>query len=296
MIGRVTQRMMVDNSLASLQSGLGRLEKLHEQLSTGRVLNRPSDSPTDTTTAMRLRSSLSDRTQYARNAEDGQAWLNLADQTLRDVNDRLRRARDLGLQGASSGGNDQASRAALAAEVDQIRKGILAAANTTYLDRPIFGGVTTGSEAFHLDPTTDAVGFAGQTGEVKRAVGDGVKIAVNVDGEQVFGSVFADLANLSAALQSGDVATINDGLQALKDAQDRIGASLSDIGAREDRVDTALQNAKDGELSVKNSLSNVENVDIVEATVQLQLQEVAYQTSLAATAKVIQPSLWDFLR
>ena len=59
-IQRVTQNMLSQRSLFSLQSGLSRLSALQEQLSTGRVLNRPSDSPTDTTSAMRLRSSLTE--------------------------------------------------------------------------------------------------------------------------------------------------------------------------------------------------------------------------------------------
>jgi flagellar hook-associated protein 3 FlgL len=40
----------------------------------------------------------------------------------------------------------------------------------------------------------------------------------------------------------------------------------------------------------------VENVDIAKAIVDLQMQEVAYQAALGATARVIQPSLLDFLR
>ena len=48
-IQRVTQNMLTDRSVGALQTGLSRLAKLQEQMSTGRVLNRPSDSPTDTT-------------------------------------------------------------------------------------------------------------------------------------------------------------------------------------------------------------------------------------------------------
>ena len=40
----------------------------------------------------------------------------------------------------------------------------------------------------------------------------------------------------------------------------------------------------------------MENTDLAKATVDLQLQQVAYQAALAATARVIQPSLQDFLR
>ena len=51
-ITRVTQNMMTQRSLTGMQTSLSRLAKLQEQLSTGRVLNRPSDSPTGTTSAI----------------------------------------------------------------------------------------------------------------------------------------------------------------------------------------------------------------------------------------------------
>jgi flagellar hook-associated protein 3 FlgL len=49
-------------------------------------------------------------------------------------------------------------------------------------------------------------------------------------------------------------------------------------------------------LSNTASLSEIENVDIARAVVDLQMQEVAYQAALGATARVLQPSLLDFLR
>jgi flagellar hook-associated protein 3 FlgL len=56
-----------------------------------------------------------------------------------------------------------------------------------------------------------------------------------------------------------------------------------------DRTETA-------QLDAKNALAEVESVDLPKAITELKLQEVAYQAALAATARVIQPSLLDFLR
>jgi flagellar hook-associated protein 3 FlgL len=53
---------------------------------------------------------------------------------------------------------------------------------------------------------------------------------------------------------------------------------------------------RDAELSLQDSLSQVENVDMARAMVDLQMNEVAYQAALGATARVLQPSLLDFLR
>lgn len=61
-------------------------------------------------------------------------------------------------------------------------------------------------------------------------------------------------------------------------------------------MEAAIGSAADSELRLTASLSDVENVDLPKATIELQLANVAYQAALGATSKVIQPSLLDFLR
>ncbi len=301
---RITQRLMVGNSLASLQNGLGRLARTQEQLHTGRVINRPSDSPIGTNNAMRLRSEATAQTQYARNAEDGLGWLGQIDNTLMSMMDSVRRTRNLALQGASTGSNSQASRAALAAEVEQIREALVSSANTQYLGRPVFGGTTAGKVAY--DPATAAfVGVPvtqpapapGTT--VERTVADGVRVRVDVTGPEAFGppgdDLFKTLGDVVNHLRT-DPAALGADLDKLDAALTRMQTALTQVGTRYGRLEQAAQNAKNVTLDLQASLSEVENVDMAKAMVDLQLQEVAYQASLATTARVLQPSLIDFLR
>ena len=294
-ITRVTQNMMTQRSLTGMQTSLSRLAKLQEQLSTGRVLNRPSDSPTGTTSAMRIRATLSDVKQYGRNAQDGNGWLSTADAALTAANDQVLRARDLALQGANDAGSGPTAREALAVEVDQIRAGLVNTANSDYLGRPVFGGVTAGPAAY------DASGaYVGTPGAVNRTVGEGTTVRVDVDGPAAFGptgnSVFDHLTALSTALRANDQVGIRSALDALETDRDRITTTQADVGSRQNRVEIAAQAASDGELRLRNSLSEVENADLPKTIVDLQMQQVAYQASLGATSKVIQPSLLDFLR
>jgi flagellar hook-associated protein 3 FlgL len=294
-IQRVTQNMLTNRSVSALQTGLSKLAKLQEQMSTGRVLNRPSDSPTDTTSAMRIRSSLADVKQYGRNANDGDAWLTTIDSALTSANDQVLRARDLALQGANSGVAGPTAREALASEVDQIRSGLIDTANSSYLGRPVFGGVTAGPKAY------DATGaYTGSAGAVNRTVSEGTTIRVDVDGQQAFGAagstVFDHLSALSTALRAGDQAGISASITALNADRDRITTTQTDVGSRQVRVEAAIQASSDNELKLTTSLSNVENADLPKVIVDLQMQQVAYQASLAATSKVMQPSLLDFLR
>ncbi len=292
---RITQGMLTSRSVDWLQSSLSRTAKVQEQLSTGRVLNRPSDSPTGTTSAMRLRSELNDQRQYARNAEDGSAWLNLIDSTVGGMTNDVRRARELALQGANTGVMSPASREALATEIEQIRESLVAQTNTDYLGRPVFGGVTPGGKAF------DASGaYVGVPGEVRRTVAAGVTVRVDVTGTDLVGpngsSLFDDLEVLADAVRAGDFTTIGNGLTALQGRLDQLAVVRAQVGSAQTRTEAAAAKARDAELALTNSLSEVENTDLPRAIVDLKMQEAAYQAALAATGRVIQPSLVDFLR
>ncbi len=294
-VGRVTQRMMTQGSLANLQLSLGRLARVQEQLSTGRVINRPSDNPTGTTASMRLRSSLADQAQYSRNAQDGIGWLTQVDSALDAATTSVKRARDLALQGANASASGQVARDALATEVDGIKAELLSRANTRYLDSPVFGGVTAGGQAY------DATGtYVGTLGDVNRRVADGVLVKVDVDGPSVFGdgatSVFAELDALATALRTGNQAGISAAINTLNTRVDTVTSARTAAGTRYQRLEQADQTASDARLSLDNQLSSIENADLAQTTVELKLQEVAYQAALGATSRVMQPSLLDFLR
>ena len=294
-IGRVTQTMMSQQALTGLQSGLKRVSDVQEQLSTGRIINRPSDDPLGAAAAMRVRSSLADQQQYARNAGDGLGWLEQIDGSLMSVTDQVRRGRELALEGANSGALGPQAREAMAVEVDQIREGLINTANATYLGRPVFGGITNQATAY------DAAGtFTGVLGAVTRTVADGVQVRVDVDGPAAFGpqgdSVFDHLAALSTALRAGDQVGISTAVDDLGADAARIDSVHADVGTRTNRVEQNKTAAEDAHFSLTSSLSEIENTDLAKATVDLQLQQVAYQAALAATARVIQPSLQEFLR
>src|SRR3954447_26301484 len=149
---------MVSNSLAGLNNNLAALTKAQNQLATGRVLNRPSDSPIDTNKSMQVRSDLARVTQQARNISDAQSRLDQTDSALSDVQDLLKRVQTLTIQGLNTGANDATSSAALATEIRALRADMLGVANTTINGNPVFGGVTSGAVAYQSDGTYAGLG------------------------------------------------------------------------------------------------------------------------------------------
>ena len=293
--GRVTESSIHTRVLNNLQRNIAKGQKIQEQLSSGKQINRPSDSPTGTVASLQLRGEARAAQQYARNADDGLGWLGTLDNTLASTSTLINRARDLTVQGLSSGTNDAQSREALAVEIDNIKSSLIGYANTTYLDRPVFGGTTAGDAAYQADGT-----YLGDGGQLTRKVGADASIPVTASGPKVFGQgntqLFAVLQNISDGIRAGDTDGVTKSLTSLDGAADLVKNTLSDVGARYNRITQMKQTAQDRVLSVTSQLSDVEDVDLPKAIMEMQLQQTSYQAALAASAKVIQPSLIDFLR
>ena len=296
MVIRVTERSLSMNAMRGLQANLARLSKTEEQLTSGKLISKPSDSPTGTMTAMLLRSDMRTQEQYARNATDGVNWLNTIDSTLGSVHDNAGRVRDLMLQGmsAGAGGSDATARASLAVEVDQIRQSILGLANTKYIDRPVFGGTTAGSTAYDGDGN-----YLGDSGSVTRTVAEGIKLRTDTSGEEAFGTgdtqLFKLLADISDHLKN-DPSKLSVDLDRMDTAMSAVRAAQASGGARSNRIESMQETARNRHLDLETQLTEVEDIDLPKTITDMTLQQTAYQAALGATAKVIQPSLMDFLR
>jgi flagellar hook-associated protein 3 FlgL len=293
--GRVTDNSIHTRVLANLQRNIAKGEKLQEQLSSGKQINRPSDSPAGAVSSMQLRGETRANQQYSRNADDGLGWLGTVDASLSSSSSLINRTRELAVKGLNTGSLDAEGSAALAAEMDQIKDSLIGYANTKYMDRPVFGGTTAGATAYDADGT-----YIGDEGELTRSVGANSKVRVSATGPEAFGSgdtqLFTVLTNLSDAVRSGDSAAMRDNLTKLDSASNTLKTTLSEVGARYNRVEQMKQSAQDRLLTVTSQLSDVEDVDLPKTIMEMQLQQTSYQAALAASAKVIQPSLIDFLR
>jgi len=299
---RTTQQSIVARVTNNLQGNLGRLGKLQEQMSSGKLINRPSDSPTGTVSSLQLRGQLRILDQYSRNADNGLGWLGTIDNTLTSGLDQIRRARDLALSGKSAGVAGSAdAREAMAVEVDNIREEMINLANTKYLDRPVFGGTTAGSVAYN--PAGMYVGTAAAPGgTVDRTIGDGTSVRVEVTGPEAFGAdgsptkLFDVLASIAANLRAGNSNALDVDLGNIDTAMKNVQTQLATVGARYNRVELMRQTADNRILDLKTQLSDVEDIDLPKTIMDVQLQQTAYQAALNVSAKVIQPSLVDFLR
>jgi flagellar hook-associated protein 3 FlgL len=298
-INRVTQQTVQRSTLANLQANLTRVSDLQARMSSGKTITKPSDDPAGTARAMALRSDQAAANQASRNADNGITWLGTTDDAMQASITALRSARDLVVQASSSGSVGATSREAIATAVDGIRASLLGFANTTVQGRPVFAGTTSDGVAF--DNGTSATpyawhGVAGAT--VDRRISPNATVRVDTDGAAAFGqganSVFALLDNISADLRG--TAEVSPRLAEVDTKLNGMLSQVANVGIRYKQVDDAKTAIAAKVQNIASSISGIENIDLPETIMELNMQQVAYQGALGAAAKVLQPTLMDFLK
>jgi flagellar hook-associated protein 3 FlgL len=288
---RVTQGLISAATLRGLQSALGQMQTTQAQLSSGKRIGVPSDDPSGTATAMTLRSQQTADEQYLRNIDTVSARLNVTDSTMTSISDRLRSVRELLLE-AQNGALGTDSRTALAGQASALKSEIIGLYNTTYLDRPVFGGTVTGTQA--VDPTTGA--YLGNDQPVTARISRDATMRIDVKGTDVAAdTVPALMDRIVSDLGSGGAIPPAD-LDDLDAASSKVLQALGDIGAREARIDATKSNVDSQRLDLTARISENEDVDLPATIMNLQSQQVAYQAALGASAKILQTSLLDYLR
>jgi flagellar hook-associated protein 3 FlgL len=292
---RITQRAVALTSLQGLNRNLDAVGKLQQQLTSGRLISAPSDSPTGTNRAMQTRGDQAAVAQQKRNLTDAQSWLEQTDSALQTMLTTTRRVRDLTVQGLNTGAASDVSQQALATEVTSLRQGLLSLANLSIQGRPLFGGVTSGGQAYN-----PAGGWVGQGGTpVERRVSDTEKIRVDLTGPEAFGPPNDDLfevVNRIATDLVANPAALEVHLADLDVVMKGMQASVADVGTRASRVERLQQINFDRGLALESQLAEVEKIDLPNTIMRLEMQKVGYEAALAATAKAIQPTLLDYLR
>jgi flagellar hook-associated protein 3 FlgL len=189
MISRVTSTTQMRSAQANLQASAQRLAQLQEQSSSLKTMSRASDDPSRAANALAVRAEQRATVQYTRNADNADGWLTTLDNALGSCTNILTKVRDLAVQGANSGSMTPATREAIAAQIDGLKKDLLKEANATYLGRAVFAGNSDAKSAFTPEGTYVSGSADGVTAvAVERRVSADSTIRVDADGGAVFGS------------------------------------------------------------------------------------------------------------
>lgn len=276
---RISHQMLHQNSMANMNNSMGRFQKAYNEALTGKQVTKPSDDPHGAAKAMELKSALATNEQYERNTSEAKLWLDETDQTVYEMVNVMQRVRELAVRGNNETLSPE-DRAAVSGEVKQLTDQL-----RQFADTKVNG----------VDLFTKAVAPATEATPKMMTVGGGLTIQVNATADELLGSgseLLTTLTNLATGLENGtamDLEAIDTGINQLLKVS-------SEVGARTNRVESAENRMFDNTLQLKSMLSSITDIDMAEAITKLKSEESVYQASLAASAKIIQPSLMDFLR
>ncbi|HST56895.1 MAG TPA: flagellar hook-associated protein FlgL [Solirubrobacteraceae bacterium] len=304
MSNRITQGMLSGSTLTDISSSLAAMQRSASQLSSGKMIQQPSDNPYGASRAIGLQSELDGLSSYASNVQDGTSWTQTASTSLSSINSVVQRVRELVVQ-ASNGVNNKGDLADIAEEVDQLTATVKDDANAQYAGQYVFSGTLTNTEPY---PPGASDAYQGNTGTVARSIAPGASLAINTDISGLLGNgqtpgdgkLLDVLRTVSQDLRSGSTASLNSlsgaDLRNLDTNLDSLSTLQAKVGAVTNQLQVAGSRILDLQNTTAQTLSNTQDTDIAATSIKYSNQQAAYQAALRAGANIVQMSLLNFLQ
>jgi len=310
---RITNSMMMDNYLSSLNNNLTRVSDSQEQVSTGKAINSLSDDPVALISIMKCNIKLSKNTQYESIVDSAKTWLQQTDTSVYQLNQVLQSAYETAVQST----NDYLTsddKAAAAVYIAQLRDQVLTIANAQTSDKFLFGGYNVDTQPFTVDASgnilyngldltddTNAALIAAGSQSITYAIGVGITMDISVTGTELLGTgdtnaytVLDDLYN--ALMNDASADELGGYINKLQDCQSNTLTTESKVGGMISRLELLEDRYGQENLNYKELKSNVEDVDIAEAYMNYKMAETVYTSALQVSTQIIQASILDYLR
>ena len=240
-----------------------------ERLSTGKRINSAKDDAAGLAIATSMTAQIRGMSQGIRNANDGISMAQTAEGALGEVSNMLLRVRDLTVQASNDTYTDE-DRTRMQSEVTQLQSQITdVLANTEFNGSKLFDG-TAG------------------------AAGDGtVKIQVGANASDTIDLTFGDVgggAGMTAALAVDLEALAGDGseLGDINDALNEISTLRADLGASQNRLDSAVNSMTNNVTNLSDARSRIEDTDYSAETTAMAKAQILSQASTAMIAQANQ--------
>ncbi|AVQ44424.1 TPA: flagellar hook-associated protein FlgL [Clostridium sporogenes] len=327
---RITNRMMSNSFMTDMNNNLENLDRIRQQLTSGKNFSKPSHDPAGVIRSMQLYSGIDANKQYNKNINNVINWLDVTDTALAQVGKQLGTIRDK-LLAAGDAGYGETERKAIKDEINEVIGSISQTLNTTFDGKYIFSGTrvsakptevkkdaTTKNNSINyvnkdgtmpLDPTDDE--YKQMQEKLKAEISEGVIMEYNVTAKEVLEDSGVDLRELLKNIVNHLDGKNDDGTAADVDAIknlvtkdlaniDKVNENLlkvrAEVGAKQNRMDAAKEMNTETNFNMKEILSHIEDIDVVEKNMEYAILQSVYISSLQTSAKVLQPTLMDYLR
>lgn len=310
---RITNSSMIRNHMYDTQQNLQRMDNMNKQLDTGKVINRISDDPHKAIKIMNLNNEIKYTEKYNYNIDETVGWMNNTDSSLEEVGKALNDIKESILK-VGNGTYSETEMKAINAEMNEKIKELGETLNASHGGRYMFGGNSVDEPPVKIIENADGtvkleLNPKANSNDLKADISDGISIDYNVSAKEIFEhdgkdyiNAINNLSNVMNNIANGTDVENNkkELLGSVKDDMDGLfNHSLDTRTALGVRVGTAekLKELNDENiLNMKGVLSLDQDVDHVNKFIELKSAEMVYQASIQVGAKLIQPTILDYLR
>jgi len=306
---QISTAYIFDRASTQMSNATNALSKSQAQIAQGKQILNASDAPDQAAAITRLQSTIGRHDSYAKALDAVQGRLDLESTTLSSASDVLVRIKELTVQ-ANNGTQGNVSLAAIGAEMKGLRDQLLSLANTRDPSgNYIFSGSKVGTPAFQADKE-GTVSYRGDQTLTHVAIGDERKLALNRPGSAAFVRVvrqdpdtgkaqgvgfFQAIDDLMAAVKENNKAGMQQSLGEMDALHNGVVLAQADVGTSMKVVEQQGAVLDDTKLTLRTTLSNLQDLDMSTAVTQMQKQMVSLEAAQASFAKISQLSLFKYL-
>ena len=360
--------MLVNNLMRNLNANMGRMDKLQNQLASGRKFAHISDDPIALIYSQAARNKIARLSHYQGAVGTAGDWLNQAESGIMELQKAIGNAYESAVDAATDVKTDD-DRRNIAATMAQLRDHFVDTLNTTFGDKFVFGGYNTpgdpamgfiadgvkpfvvkdlndgnGPQLFYngfslsqfdgmdaqdyydmIGPPPDYTLYSGSAADLDTYIAlkndilsfdvgpgiempvtmNGIELILNVstdeDGNKIMRNAFNVLQDLFEAAEYGTspentAAAISKIIKPLQDSQNHLLTKTAEIGGRVRRLELLEARYEQDAINYERMKSDAEDVEFDEVIMYQKMAEAVYQAALSVGARIIQPTLMDFLR
>lgn len=323
---RITNASMVRSHLYDTQKNLTNMSKINQQISTGKVINTVSDDPHKAIKIMNINNEIKYTEKYNYNIDESVGWMNTTDGALDNVGNLLGEIKETILK-VGNGTYSQNEMKSLNEDMNEKIKQLADTLNSTHGGKYLFGGSSVDDAPITVIENPDGtvkLEFSkdknGQTipntDDLKADISSGINIDYNIsvgeilnikDGNGNTVNLLDEINNLSTLMNdiaNGDEQTaakaketlLNDTKGKIDTLFDHVVNERTSLGVRLSTAEKIKELNDEDILNIQDVLSKTQDTDVVEKFIELKSAEMIYQASIQVGAKLIQPTILDYIR
>ena len=302
------------------------MSKINQQISTSKVINTVSDDPHKAIKIMNINNEIKYTEKYNYNIDETVGWMNTTDGALDNVGNLLGEIKETILK-VGNGTYSQNEMKSLNEDMNEKIKQLADTLNSTHGGKYLFGGSSVDDAPITVIENPDGtvkLEFSkdknGQTipntDDLKADISSGINIDYNIsvgeilnikDGNGNTVNLLDEINNLSTLMNdiaNGDEQTaakaketlLNDTKGKIDTLFDHVVNERTSLGVRVSTAEKIKELNDEDILNIQDVLSKTQDTDVVEKFIELKSAEMIYQASIQVGAKLIQPTILDYIR